>query len=113
MSQWVEKRQHHRLHMTLPLLYERFDRELGYCREYAATTVNISLGGLYFTCRNCDDQMELQRELDVTIQMPPKASTMSKTDSIKATGRIIRIDPVPEHPRARGVALEFLQPLPH
>ncbi len=112
MTNWIEKRQHTRLHLTLPLLYERFDRDLGYCREYAATTVNISIGGLYFTCLNCDDHnLEMDRELDITIQMPPTGGIRSTPDTIKAKGKIRRIDAVPHHPRARGVALQFLQPL--
>lgn len=111
MTGWTEKRQYHRMHVALPLSYEHYDHDLGCCREYPATTVNISLGGLYFTCVHCQEQLSPGGELDITIKMPPRDSSVLPQPAIKTRGRVVRIDSVPDAPRSRGIALEFLAPL--
>jgi hypothetical protein len=111
MNNCFEKRRHHRLSAALQLFYGRGqqnnDKEMK-----KGLTENISISGLYFICLECQE-LDLARNqvISLTIKVPSQITDISWSNLLKADAQILRVDPLPGRPQARGVALKFIDDL--
>ena len=112
MVTWFEKRRHHRLTAALQLYYERAGAEGNASQVQRGFTENISMGGLYFICREPQvKQLDVDDVLTVNIKIPRHNYDLSWTNTLQARGRVVRIEPVPNRPDTYGIALKFLEDL--
>jgi hypothetical protein len=111
MNNCFEKRRHHRLSAALQLFYGRGqqnnDQEMK-----KGLTENISISGLYFICLDCQElDFACNKVISLIIKVPSQNTERSWSNLLKADAQIMRIDPLPDRPQARGVALKFIDEL--
>lgn len=112
MINHLEKRRHHRLTAALQLYFERSGSKGGTPQVERGFTENISMGGLYFICREPQiKQLDVDDVLTVNIKIPRHNYDLSWTNTLQARGQVVRIEPVPNRPDAMGIALKFLEEL--
>ncbi len=107
-----EKRRHHRLNAALQLSFKKSNGANDSHPEHRCVTTNISMGGTYFICSDWQVQnLNLDEVLKITITIPRQHYDFSWSSTLKTTGKIVRIDNIPERPKHNGVALSFLEDL--
>ncbi len=112
MVNWFEKRRHHRLHASLQLYYERVGAEGKAATPQRGFTENISMGGLYFTCREPQvKQLDIDDILTINITIPRHNYELSWANTLQTRGQVVRIEPLTNRPDTYGVALKFLEDL--
>ncbi len=112
MTTWFEKRRHHRLTASLQLYYERVGVEGNTPSVQSGFTENISMGGLYFICREPQvKSLGVDDVLTISIKIPRHNYDLSWTNTLQAKGKVVRIEPLPDRPESYGVALKFLEDL--
>ena len=112
MVTWFEKRRHHRLTAALQLHYARPGAEDKAPEVRKGFTENISMGGLYFICKEPSiKSLNVDDILTVNIKIPRHNYDLSWTNTLQARGKVLRIEEVPERSESYGVALKFLEDL--
>jgi hypothetical protein len=106
-----EKRRHHRLSAALQLLYGQ-DHQNDGAKMNKGLTENISISGLYFICMECQElDLACNQVISLTIKVPSQHAEIYWSNLLKAEAQILRVDPLPGRPQARGVALKFIEDL--
>ena len=112
MDTWFEKRRHHRLTAALQLYYERAGAEGNSSKMQRGFTENISMGGLYFICREPQvKQLGVNDVLTINIKIPRHNYDLSWANTLQARGQVVRIEPLSNRPDSYGIALKFLEDL--
>jgi c-di-GMP-binding flagellar brake protein YcgR len=112
MVTWFEKRRHHRLTAALHIFYERMGTEENKNQVHKGFTENISMGGMYFVSSETPiKNLNIDDILSVNIKIPRHNYDLSWTNTLRARGKVVRIEKSPEKPDFIGIALKFLEDL--
>lgn len=112
MATWFEKRRYHRLTAALQLYFERLGAENETSEVHKGFTENISMGGLYFICKEPPiKNLDVDDIVTINIKIPRHNYDLSWTNTLQARGKVVRIEQFPDQPKAYGVALKFLEDL--
>ncbi|MFZ5449815.1 MAG: PilZ domain-containing protein [Thermodesulfobacteriota bacterium] len=108
----MEKRKHRRTPKLLPLKFKHEELQAEEPKEYPAFLKNISLGGIYFKCKEAPS-FSAGHLIEFNIDTSNDTSLTDKSDRFifKGQGKVIRIDPPGPNSYYYGVAVQFLTPL--
>lgn len=108
----MEKRQHPRLYKCLPMEYQVGQPDAAEVREGQGVVKDISLGGIYFKCKD-PLPFATGQTLEFTINTTPvpRKPGPSERSTFKGKGQVVRIEPPEKNSPYFGVAVQFLQPI--
>jgi c-di-GMP-binding flagellar brake protein YcgR len=112
MTEFMDKRKHHRIPKLLPLKYKANPDQSAESGEAPGFLKDISLGGIYFKCKE-PPSFALGHIIDFNIDTINDTSLTEKADHFifKGRGKVVRIEPPGSNSSYYGIAVEFLAPL--
>ncbi|MCX5892667.1 MAG: PilZ domain-containing protein [Deltaproteobacteria bacterium] len=107
---YEELRRHPRLYAPIPLKYQVSHVESGESWSGEGTLQNISLGGVYFTCKT-PLPIEPSQIHNFSIATAASPDKLDKATRLSARGLVVRVERPTPGEAACGIAVKFLTPL--
>ena len=114
MENVIEKREHRRLDIRLPLEFNHTD--VGRGNTWRTITINVSTGGVYF--ETTIDDFGIGDQLALSIGVDPRDQRFPPEGKISTIAEVVRISPVEDLPGSDdalilryGIGAKFRQPL--